>query len=68
MQVTREQACLRLPMATDLAMLRGHHWDLGYGPFPRSIRMTSPHLDHRFPRKAALVASIQLAHELGLID
>lgn len=68
MQVTREQACLRLPVATDLVMRRGHHWDPGYGPFPRSIRMTSPHHDHRFSRKAALMASSHLAHEPGLID
>lgn len=68
MQVTEEQACLRFPMATKLAMLKAHHWDLSYGPFPKRLRITSPHLDHPFPRKAALFAHVYLAQELGLID
>ncbi len=68
MQVTQEQASLRMPMATDLAMLHGHHWDLSYDAFPKKLRMTSPHLDHPFPKKAALVANLKFACELGLID
>lgn len=67
MQVTQEQARLNLPMATHLAMLHGHHWDIAYPPFPRGIRLTSPNLDHPFPRKAALVAIFLFLAELGLI-
>ena len=68
MQLTQDQAKVKMPMATDLAMLHGHHWDLSYDRFPKSIRMSSPNLDHPFPKKAALLASFQLAHELGLIS
>lgn len=68
MQVTQDQAKIKMPMATDLAMMRGHHWDLSYSPFPKSMRFGSPHLDHPFPKQAALVAMINLAAELGLID
>ena len=68
MQVTQDQARLRMPMATDLATLHAHHWDLAYEAFPKNLRRLSPHLDHPFPKKAALLANIQLAHELGLID
>lgn len=67
MQVTQEQAKLAIPMATHLAMLHGHHWDIAYPPFPRGIRLTSPNLDHRFPRKAALIAIYLFLAELGLI-
>ncbi len=68
MQLTQAQAKLDLPMATHLAMLHGHHWDISYPPFPRAVRMTSPNLDHPFPRKAAAVAIFKFAAELGLID
>ncbi|MFC4992208.1 hypothetical protein [Rubritalea tangerina] len=66
MQVTQDQSRIQMPMATDLAMLHAHHWDMSYDSFPKAIRMSSPHLDHPFPKKAALLASIQLAYELGL--
>ncbi len=68
MQLTQEQAKVPLPMATDLAMLHGNHWDLSYGQFPRHCRMASPNLDHPFPKKAAVVAIIKFAAELGLMD
>ena len=68
MQLTQAQAKLDMPMATHLAMLHGHHWDISYPPFPRAVRMTSPNLDHPFPRKAAAVAIFKFAAELGLID
>ena len=68
MQVTQEQAKLKIPMATHAAMLHGHHWDISYPPFPRAMRMTSPNLDHPFPRKAAIIAIMKLLAELGLID
>ena len=55
-------------MATDLAMMHGHHWDISYSPFPKNMRFGSPHLDHPFPKEAALTAMVQLAYELGLID
>ena len=67
MQVTQKHAKVTSPMATDLAMLHGHHWDLSYGPFPKNMRFGSPNLDHKFPRKAALVAMIKFARELGLL-
>nr|HNH43857.1 hypothetical protein [Agitococcus sp.] len=68
MQVTQEQAKFKIPMAAHAAMLHGHHWDISYPPFPRAIRMTSPNLDHPFPRKAAIIAIYQLLAELGLIN
>ncbi|PTQ91087.1 hypothetical protein [Agitococcus lubricus] len=68
MQVTQEQAKLKIPMAAHVAMLHGHHWDVSYPPFPKALRMTSPNLDHPFPRKAAIVAIFKLLAELGLID
>ena len=68
MQVTQNQAKLRTPMATDLAMMHGHHWDLSYSPFPPNMRFGAQHLDHPFPKESALVAMIQLALELGLVD
>jgi hypothetical protein len=68
MQLTQNQAKLDLPMATHIAMLHGHHWDISYPPYPRAVRMTSPNLDHPFPRKAAAVAIFKFAAELGLMD
>ncbi len=67
MQLTQDQAKLKIPMATDLAMLRGHHWDISYGPFPRLMQV-GPNLNHPFPREAAQAAIIMLSAELGLID
>jgi hypothetical protein len=68
MQLTQAQARMDIPIATHLAMLHGHHWDIAYAPFPARMRMLSPNLDHPFPRKAALAASWLLLAELGLID
>jgi len=68
MQVTQNGAKIITPMATDLAMLHGHHWDLSYSPFPKSMRFGSSHLDHPFPKEAAATAMIKFAFELGLID
>ena len=68
MQVTQAQAKWPGNMGIDLCMLRGHHWDLSYSAFPRALRMGSPNLDHPFPKKAAMLAMMQLAAELGLID
>lgn len=67
MQVTQDQARVRLPMATDLAVLHAHHWDISYDPFPVHTRLGSPNLDHRFPRKAAITTHFQFLAELGLI-
>lgn len=67
MQLIQAQARLdSIPIATHLAVLHGHHWDIAYPPFPRQMRMLSPNLDHPFPKRAALVAMWQLAGELGL--
>ena len=68
MQLTQSEATLDIPMATDLAMLNAHHWNLSYDPFPKLMRFGSPHLDHPFPKEAAATAIIMLAFELGLID
>ncbi len=67
MQVTQDDAKLHISMATDLAMLHGHHWDVSYDPFPRLMRV-GPNLDHPFPKEAAVAAIIQLCAELGIID
>jgi hypothetical protein len=67
MQVTQAQATLALPMSTHVATLHGHHWDIAYPPFPRKMRMTTPNLDHPFPRKAGIMANLMLVAELGLI-
>lgn len=68
MQLTQSEAKLKIPMATDLAMVRAHHWNMSYDPFPKLMRFGSPHLDHPFPKEAAATAMILLAVELGLID
>ena len=68
MQVTQQCSKIHMPMATDLAMLRGHHWDLSYSPFPRTMRMGSPNLDHPFPKEAAAAALFQFVSELGLVN
>lgn len=68
MQVTQKGAKIVTPMATDLAMLHGHHWDLSYSPFPKNMRFGSAHLEHPFPKEAAATAMIKFAFELGLID
>lgn len=65
MQLTQAQARMTTPMATDLAVLRAHHWDISYDAFPMHLRMGSANLDHRFPRTAALTAILQLSAELG---
>lgn len=68
MQVTQHCAKIHMPMATDLAMLHGHHWDLSYSPFPKTMRFGSPNLDHPFPKGAAAIAMTQFMAELGLVD
>jgi hypothetical protein len=68
MQLTQAQARMTTPMATDLAVLHAHHWDISYDPFPRRSRLGAANLDHRFPRKAALQACVELTAELGLIE
>lgn len=68
MQLTQSQAKIPLPMATHLAMLNGHHWDLSYGAFPLAMRILSPNLSHPFPKEAAATAMFKFAAELGLVD
>jgi hypothetical protein len=68
MQVSLDQARMTTPMATDLAVLHAHHWDISYGPFPVHLRLGSPNLDHPFPREAAVTAVFLLLAELGLIE
>jgi hypothetical protein len=68
MQLTQHQAKVHVPMATHLAMLHGHHWDLAYPSFPPLFRLSSMNLSHPFPKKAMVTAIVQLAAELGLVD
>ena len=66
MQVTRANASLPMPMATDLGALRGHHWDLAYPSFQKRRWLNNTY--HPFPKEAALASIVILAAELGLID
>ena len=66
MQVTSANASLPMPMATDLGVLRGHHWDLAYPSFRKRRWLNNTY--HPFPKEAALAAIVILAAELGLID
>ncbi len=68
MQVTQSKSKIHMPMATDLAMFNAHHWDMSYDPFPKTMLFSSKHVEHPFPKEAAMTAIIQLAAELGLID
>ena len=68
MQLTQDQARIPLPMATVLAMVNGHHWDLSYGAFPLPMRILFRNLSHPFPKEAAATAMIKVAAELGLVD
>ncbi|MCB1190792.1 MAG: hypothetical protein KDK90_10180 [Leptospiraceae bacterium] len=68
MQVTQKQAKISSPMATDLAMLHAHHWDLAYEAFPKNMRLGSPNLEHPFPKLAILTTIFKFASELGLVD
>ena len=49
MQLTQKQATMDIPIATHLAMLHGHHWDIAYSPFPARMQAMSPNLDHPSP-------------------
>ena len=66
MQVTSANASLSMPMATDLGVLRGHHWDLAYPSFQKRRWLNNTY--HPFPKEAALASIVILAAELGLID
>jgi hypothetical protein len=68
MQVAVPHSQMTTPMATTLAVLHAHHWDLAMEPFPQHMRLGSPNLDHPFPRLAAVVATVLLQAELGLVD
>ncbi|MEQ1653765.1 MAG: hypothetical protein ABL897_14875 [Hyphomicrobium sp.] len=66
MQVAGTCSKLPLPMATELAVLHGHHWDLAYPAFRKRKWLNNTY--HPFPKTAAVTAMVQLAAELGLID
>jgi hypothetical protein len=68
MQVAVRDAVVKLPMGTTLAVCRAHHWDLAMDSFPVHLRMNSANLVHRFPRRAAIRATVQLQSELGLLN
>lgn len=61
-------SCSKLPfaMATELAVLRGHHWDLAYPAFRKRKWLNNTY--HPFPKTAAVTAMVQLAAELGLVE
>lgn len=64
MQVAGSCSKLPIPMATELAVLRGHHWDLAYPAFRQRRWLNNTY--HPFPKTAAVTAMVQLASELGL--
>lgn len=66
MQLTTIDTQVPYPMATELAMINAHHWDMAFGPFNDRKRFN--HLYHPFPTEAACIAMVQLSAELGLID
>ncbi|MEQ1697554.1 MAG: hypothetical protein ABL901_17105 [Hyphomicrobiaceae bacterium] len=65
MQVPGSCSKLPLPMATELAVLHGHHWDLAYPSFRKRRWLNNTY--HPFPKTAAVTAMVQLASELGLV-
>lgn len=65
MQVAGSCSKLPLSMATELAVLHGHHWDLAYPAFRKRKWLNNTY--HPFPKTAAVTAMVQLAAELGLI-
>ena len=68
MQVSVPQSRVKAPLATSLAVLHAHHWDISYDPFPPRFRLGAANLDHPFPREAAITALFLLLAELGVID
>lgn len=66
MQLTATSASLPFPMATDLGLVRGHHWDIAYPSFIKGRWFGFNKTYHAFPKEAALAAIVQLAAELGL--
>lgn len=64
MQVGATASQLPFPMATELAVFRGHHWDIAYPSFRKRRWLNKTY--HPFPKTAALTAMVQLAAELGL--
>lgn len=64
MQVAGSSSKLTIPMATELAVLRGHHWDLAYPAFRKRRWLNNTY--HPFSKTAAVTAMVQLASELGL--
>jgi hypothetical protein len=65
MQVGATASQLPMPMATELAVFHGHHWDIAYPSFRKRRWLNKTY--HPFPKTAALTAMVQLAAELGLI-
>lgn len=64
MQVAGSCSRLPVPMATELAVFHGHHWDIAYPAFSTRRRLNNTY--HPFPKTAAIAATVQLASELGL--
>ena len=66
MQVECRRANLPFERSTSLGIVQGHHWDIAYPAFVK--RKWFNNMYHGFPKTAAVVAMVQLAAELGLID
>jgi hypothetical protein len=66
MQVAGSRSKLPIPMATELAVFRAHHWDMAHPAFRKRRWFNNTY--HPFPRTAALTAMVQLAAELGLVS
>ena len=52
MQVTSASASLPMPMATDLGVLRGHHWESAYPSFSKRRWLNNTY--HPFPQGGGL--------------
>jgi hypothetical protein len=66
MQVACNRSVLPFPMATELATVRANHWDLAYASFVKRRWLNAMY--HPFPKLAAMMATVELMTELGLVD
>jgi pimeloyl-ACP methyl ester carboxylesterase len=66
MQVSLGQSRWPGSAGVNLGTVHGHHWDMSYDPFPLHLRGGFSNLDHRFPREAAILATVGLLAELGV--
>jgi len=67
MQLTTANASINIPIAVNLGMVNGNHWDMSYGPFATGMCLGSNKLEHPFPKHAAMKAFTMLLDEMGLM-